>query len=90
MSTEEVQETTSQTQAVADWEPTMPPTDLIFDDGEPLESNRHRIAMNALIRSVNQAFAERNDFLLAAICLFTTAANRRKTGIFVDPISLLF
>lgn len=50
MSTEEVQETTSQTQAVADWEPTMPPTDLIFDDGEPLESNRHRIAMNALIR----------------------------------------
>ena len=35
MSTEEVQETTSQTQAVADWEPTMPPTDLIFDDGNP-------------------------------------------------------
>ncbi len=32
-------------------EPPMPPTDLIFDDGEPLESNRHRIAMNVLIRS---------------------------------------
>jgi hypothetical protein len=30
------------------WEPTPPPTDLIFDDGEPLESNRHRIAMNVL------------------------------------------
>jgi hypothetical protein len=28
------------------WEPPPPPTDLIFDDGEPLESNRHRIAMN--------------------------------------------
>ncbi|GAB4300308.1 MAG: hypothetical protein Fur0025_39890 [Oscillatoriaceae cyanobacterium] len=25
-----------------EWEPPMPPTDLIFDDGEPLESNRHR------------------------------------------------
>ncbi len=28
-----------------------PPTDLIFDDGVPLESNQHRIAMNVLIRS---------------------------------------
>lgn len=45
-----------------DWEPPMPPTDLIFDDGEPLESNRHRIAMNVLIRSLEQAWSERNDF----------------------------
>jgi Uma2 family endonuclease len=45
-----------------EWEPPMPPADLIFDDGEPLESNRHRIAMNALIRSLRQAWAERNDF----------------------------
>ena len=54
------------------WEPSMPPTDLIFDDseavaslrasGEPMESNRHRIAMNVLIRSINQAFANRDDF----------------------------
>jgi Uma2 family endonuclease len=44
------------------WEPPMPPADLIFDDGEPLESNRHRIAMNALIRSVQHAWADRNDF----------------------------
>jgi Uma2 family endonuclease len=40
----------------------MPPTDLIFDDGEPLESNRHRIAMNTLIRSLQQAWSDRNDF----------------------------
>jgi hypothetical protein len=33
------------------WEPPMPPTDLIFDDGEPLSRNRHRIGMNVLIRS---------------------------------------
>jgi Uma2 family endonuclease len=44
------------------WYPPEPPTNLIFDDGEPLETNRHRIAMNALIRSVNQALAQRSDF----------------------------
>lgn len=48
--------------AIVDWQPPMPPTDLIFDDGEPLESNRHRIAMNVLIRSLQQAWADRNDF----------------------------
>lgn len=41
-----------------DWEPPMPPTDLIFDDGEPLETNRHRIAMNVLIRSLQQAWRD--------------------------------
>ncbi len=40
----------------------MPPTDLIFDDGEPLETNRHRNAMNVLINSINQAYSDRNDF----------------------------
>ncbi len=42
------------------WEPPPPPTDLIFDDGEPLESNRHRIAMNVLIRSLHQGYGERD------------------------------
>lgn len=51
----------SQTVVVLDWQPT-PPTDLIFDDGEPLETNRHRIAMNVLIRSVQQALTARSDF----------------------------
>ena len=41
---------------------TPPPADLPYDDGEPLESNRHRIAMNVLIRSLQQAYAGRNDF----------------------------
>lgn len=45
-----------------DWQPPPPPTDLIFDDGEPLESNRHRIAMNVLIRSTQQALIERSDY----------------------------
>ncbi|MDZ8188047.1 MAG: Uma2 family endonuclease [Nostoc sp. ChiSLP02] len=47
---------------IVDWEHPTPPTDLIFDDGEPLESNRHRIAMNVLIRSLQQAWGDRNDF----------------------------
>jgi Uma2 family endonuclease len=41
-----------------------PPTDLIFDDGVPMESNRHRIAMNVLINSLEQGFVDRNDFFV--------------------------
>ncbi len=48
--------------AVVDWEYPTPPTDLIFDDGEPLETNRHRIAMNVLIHSMITALANRNDY----------------------------
>lgn len=55
----------------------MPPTNLTFDDGEPLESPRHRIAMNLLIRSVQSAFHDRSDFLQAAICLCITAVLKR-------------
>ncbi|NER46991.1 MAG: hypothetical protein F6J92_09880 [Symploca sp. SIO1A3] len=45
-----------------EWTPSPPPTDLIFDDGEPLESNRHRIAMNVLIEAVHQAYQGRDDY----------------------------
>jgi len=55
-------ETISPTTGVWDFLPPMPPTDLIFDDGEPLETNRHRIAMNVLIRSIHQALANRDDY----------------------------
>jgi len=44
------------------WIPAPPPTDLIFDDGVPLESNRHRIAMNVLIASLHEAIAPREDY----------------------------
>ncbi|MBC8124017.1 MAG: Uma2 family endonuclease [Gemmatimonadaceae bacterium] len=44
------------------WEVPMPPTDLIFDDGVPLESKRHRTAMNTLIRSLDHAWLERDDY----------------------------
>ncbi|MBD2090648.1 Uma2 family endonuclease [Microcoleus sp. FACHB-1515] len=42
--------------------PPTPPTDLVFDDGVPLESPRHRVAMNLLIRSAHQALRDRSDF----------------------------
>jgi Uma2 family endonuclease len=49
---------------VEEWQPPMPPTDLIFDDGEPLESNRHRAAMNVLIRSYKHHCAGRNNYFV--------------------------
>jgi Uma2 family endonuclease len=45
-----------------EWEFPSPPTDLPYDDGEPLESNRHRIAMNVLIDSTLQALSHRTDY----------------------------
>ncbi|MBW4650282.1 MAG: Uma2 family endonuclease [Kastovskya adunca ATA6-11-RM4] len=62
MSVDATPETIYQTADTPDWVPPPPPSDLIFDDGEPLESNRHRIAMNLLIRSLQQAWAERDDY----------------------------
>jgi len=73
-----------------DWEPPMPPTELIFDDGEPLESNRHRIAMNVLIRSLEQAWSERNDFFAGGNSLFTIAVLKRVIATSVDQTFLLF
>ena len=55
-------EAMSKTSAIAGWALSMPPTALIFDDGEPLQTNRHRNAMNVLINSINQAYSDRNDF----------------------------
>jgi len=49
-------------QIILDWDPPQPPADLIFFDGVPLESNRHRIAMNVLIDSALQALSSRSDF----------------------------
>ncbi len=71
----------SQTGDWLDWEPPpMPPTDLIFDDGEPLETNRHRIAVNTLIRSLQQAWANRSDFFTGGnmfICYSSEQARNR-------------
>ncbi|MGL5926470.1 Uma2 family endonuclease, partial [Chroococcidiopsis sp.] len=73
-------ESMPQTTAVVDWEPTLPPTELIFDDGEPLETNRHRIAMNALIRSLPSAMADRDDYFVGGnmFIYYSSAQVRNK------------
>jgi len=53
---------TTETKDSEVWIPAPPPTDLVFDDGVPLESNRHRIAMNVLIASLHEALAPREDY----------------------------
>ncbi len=47
--------------------PTPPPGqgDLPFDDGEPMETGRHRVQMNLLIDTLAAAWAERQDFCVA-------------------------
>ncbi len=64
MSLETAAEQTGLPPTFIDWEPPEPPTDLIFDDGEPLESNRHRIAMNVLIDSVLVAYEGRTNYFV--------------------------
>ncbi len=101
MSAEAMQETIS-TGAVADGEPPMPPTDLVFDDseavaslpfgtlrerasGEPLESNRHRIAMNALIRSMLVAMAGRNDYFVGGNMFIYYSSTQARNRDFREP-----
>ena len=67
------------------WEPEVPPVDLIFDDGEPLESNRHRIGINVLIRSLNQALASRNDFFAGGNMFVYYSTQQTKNKDFRGP-----
>ncbi|ACK72686.1 protein of unknown function DUF820 [Gloeothece citriformis PCC 7424] len=67
------------------WDPPMPPTDLIFDDGEPLESNRHRIGINVLIRSLLQAFADRNDYFAGGNMFVYYSSEQAKNREFRGP-----
>ena len=67
------------------WEPPMPPTDLIFDDDEPLKSNRHRIAMNTLIRSLQQAWCDRNDFFTGGNMFIYYSSTQARNRDFRGP-----
>jgi Uma2 family endonuclease len=71
--------------ADVDWQPPLPPTDLIFDDGEPLESNRHRIAMNALIQALENAWADRNDFFAGGNMFIYYSRTQAKNRDFRGP-----
>jgi len=69
---------------VLDWEP-QPPTDLVYDDGEPLESNRHRIAMNVLIDSVLKALQDRSDFFAGGNMFVYYSINQAMNRDFRGP-----
>jgi len=83
LSTEVIKETIGENGA--EWEPPMPPTDLIFDDGEPLESNNHRIAMNALIRSILVALADRNDYFVGGNMFIYYSTEQARNRDFRGP-----
>lgn len=85
MSAEATKQTTPQSAGVERWEPPMPPTNLIFDDGEPLESNRHRIAMNTLIRSLQQAWAGRQDFFAGGNMFIYYSSTQARNRDFRGP-----
>jgi Uma2 family endonuclease len=67
------------------WEKNQPPEDLIFDDGEPLESNRHRVNINILCDSLLQAFADRNDFFAGGNMFIYYSREQAKNRDFKDP-----
>jgi Uma2 family endonuclease len=68
-----------------EWQPPMPPTDLIFDDGEPLESSRHRVAMNVLIRSYRHYCAGRNNFFVGGNMFVYYSSQQVKNKEFKGP-----
>ncbi|PSF38725.1 hypothetical protein C7H19_04265 [Aphanothece hegewaldii CCALA 016] len=68
-----------------EWEPPMPPTDLIFDDGEPMESNRHRIAMNTLIQSAEIALSSRVDFFVGGNMFVYFSSTQARNRDFRGP-----
>lgn len=68
-----------------DWEPPMPPTDLIFDDGEPLETNQHRVAMNVLIRSYQHYRGEQTDFYVGGNMFLYYSSAQVKNRDFRGP-----
>ncbi|MCX8119899.1 MAG: Uma2 family endonuclease [Oscillatoriaceae bacterium SKW80] len=85
MSIEATTEILSQTKETGEWEPPMPPTDLIFDDGEPLETNRHRTAMNVLIESLQHAWRDRNDFYTGGNMFIYYSSNQIRNRDFRGP-----
>ncbi|BAZ04223.1 Uma2 family endonuclease [Calothrix sp. NIES-3974] len=68
-----------------EWQPPMPPTDLIFDDGEPLESNRHRVAMNLLICSLKYHWREQNDFFVGGNMFIYYSSKQARNRDFKGP-----
>src|SRR2546423_15190948 len=71
--------TLSPVEALADFPP-LPDVELIETDGEPLESEWHRMAMNLLIEVVRYHLRQRNDFYVGGnmFIYFSTMQARNR------------
>jgi Uma2 family endonuclease len=78
-------ETSKQSPELVDWEIPLPPTDLIFDDGEPMESNRHRINMNALIRAIVALMVGRKDYFVGGNMFVYYSSEQARNRDFRGP-----
>ncbi|CCQ62471.1 Uma2 family endonuclease [Crocosphaera watsonii WH 8501] len=67
------------------WEQNKPPTDLIFDDGEPLESNRHRVSINLLCDSLLEVYRDRTDFFTGGNMFIYFSREQVKNKDFKGP-----
>jgi len=61
------------------------PRDLITDDGEPMESNNHRVAMNLLIQSLKYYWRDRQDFFVGGNMFVYYSINQVKNQDFKGP-----
>lgn len=62
-----------------------PPTDLPYDDGEPLETPRHRSAMNLLIDSLDHHWIDRDDYFVGGNMFLYYSASQVKNKDFRGP-----
>jgi len=62
-----------------------PPTDLPYDDGEPLETPRHRAAINVLIHSLDHAWSTRNDYYAGGNMFLYYSATQAKNYDYRGP-----
>ncbi len=67
------------------WSPPPDSADLIFDDGEPLESNRHRIAINALIDAAMTALEGKTDCFVGGNMFVYYSRDQVKNQDFKGP-----
>ena len=79
----------SQAQALPAWPPWLkrPPTidELVTEDGEPMETWRHREQMNLLIHSLELHWADRDDFFVSGNMFLYFSALQAKKNDFRGP-----
>jgi Uma2 family endonuclease len=63
----------------------LPSTQLPLEDNEPLETNQHRIAMNALIRSLKHHWAVRTDFIVGGNMFVYFSPTQARTHDYRGP-----